>query len=200
MSTVGSRTTSGTPAAFLSFWSATCDRPEVGDGGGHHDDVGTPSARPSTASAISAAVSTRTTSTPAATGRSTVVTSVTLAPRAAASSAMAWPCLPERAVGDEADRVDRLAGAAGGDEDLEAGEVAAAARRPRRGLDDRGGLGQAAGADVAAGEPADLGLDDVHAAAAQRRRGCPAPRRAPTSRCASPAPRAPGPGWRAARW
>ena len=43
----------------------------------------------------SAAVSTATSSAPAGPGRSVVVTRVTAAPRAAASSAMAWPCLPD---------------------------------------------------------------------------------------------------------
>ncbi len=51
--------------------------------------------RLSTACSISAAVSTRTTSMPAEVARPAVVTRVTLAPRDAASSATACPCLPE---------------------------------------------------------------------------------------------------------
>ena len=40
MSLVGSSTTSGTPPAFLILRVGHVDGPEVGDGGGHHDDVG----------------------------------------------------------------------------------------------------------------------------------------------------------------
>ena len=40
MSTVGSRTTSGTPSAFLILLAGDVHRAEVGDGGGHDDDVG----------------------------------------------------------------------------------------------------------------------------------------------------------------
>ena len=51
-------------------------------------------------------------------------TSVTSAPRRAASSASARPIRPGRAVADVADRVDRLARAAGGDEHAQAVERA----------------------------------------------------------------------------
>ena len=60
--------------------------------------------------------------------------------------------------------------------------------------DDVGGLGQAAGADVAAGEAALGGRHDVHAPRGAGRRGCPAPPGAPTSRCASPGRPHRGPG------
>ena len=40
MSGVGSSTRSGAPASFFSFASAATFGPEVGDGGGHHDGVG----------------------------------------------------------------------------------------------------------------------------------------------------------------
>ena len=90
---------------------------------------------PSTASAISAAVSTATTSTPAGAGRSTVVTSVTLAPRGDGLGGDGVALLARRAVGDDPHGVDGLAGAARGDQHAQAGEVgrcrAPARRRPR---------------------------------------------------------------------
>ena len=75
------------------------------------------------------------------------------------------------AVADEADRVDRLAGAAGGDQDPQA-VPGALARRQRR-LDPGQqalGVGQAAAAELAArGELALVGLDHLDPALAQRR-------------------------------
>ena len=75
------------------------------------------------------------------------------------------------AVADEADRVDRLAGAAGGDQDAQAVPGALAGRQPR--LDPRQqplGVGQAAAAELAArGELALLGLDHLDPALAQGR-------------------------------
>ena len=59
-------------------------------------------------------------------GRAWVVTSVTAAPRRRRDLGDGVAHLPGRAVADEAHRVDRLAGAAGGDEHADAGEV-----RPR---------------------------------------------------------------------
>ena len=75
------------------------------------------------------------------------------------------------AVADEADRVDRLAGAAGGDQDPQPvpGAVAGGQRRfdPRQ---QQLGVGQAAAAELAArGELALLGLDHLDAALAQGR-------------------------------
>ena len=95
MSVVGSSTISGTPSAFLILLARSHLRAEVGDRRRHDDDVGIVGAARAPPRSISAAVLTRTTSTPAAAGRSAVVTSVTVAPRAAASSASAWPCLPD---------------------------------------------------------------------------------------------------------
>ena len=94
MSAVGSSTTWGTPSAFLSLRSAAAAGRKSATAAAM-TTMSQSSARASTACSISAAVSTRTTSTPAADGRGVVVTSVTFAPRAAASSASAWPCLPE---------------------------------------------------------------------------------------------------------
>ena len=79
--------------------------------------------------------------------------------------------LARGAVAEEADRVERLAGAAGGDDDVPAGEVGrgrgAAGQHPAADREDLGGLGQPALAGVGAGEPADGGLEDDDAAAAQ---------------------------------
>ena len=60
--------------------------------------------------------------------------------------------LARRAVADEADRVDRLPGASGGDDDPTSGEATTSCQQGSGGLDDRIGLGEAAGADVSAGE------------------------------------------------
>ena len=110
---------------------------------------------------------------------------------AAASSAMAWPCLPD----------ERLPMNRTGSIGSRVPPAVTSTRRPARsgavehaldGGDDRRRLGQPTGADVAAGEAARLGRDDVHAPPAQRARGCPAPPGAPTSRCASPGTRTTG--------
>ena len=58
--------------------------------------------------------------------------------------------------------------------------------------DDPLGRRQATLAGVAAGQPALVGFDDVHAAAAQAWRCCRRPPGAPTSRCASPGRRSTG--------
>ena len=114
---------------------------------------------------ISAAVSTSTTSTPG--GRRTVDggDEGDLGAPGGGLGGEGVTLLARRAVADEAHGVDRLAGAAGGDEHPQTGEVvrcrATARRRPRCRL----GLGQPARADVAAGEAARRGLDHVDAAA-----------------------------------
>ena len=80
--------------------------------------------------------------------------------------------LARRAVGDDAHRVDRLPGAAGGDQHPHArrGRWACRRRRARRlgRGHDVGGIGEPSLADVAAGEATGLGVDHVHAAPAQR--------------------------------
>ena len=68
---------------------------EVGHRRGHDDHVGAGPAWPSTDASMSAAVSTRSTATPSATGWALVVTSTTSAPRRRAAAARAWPCFPE---------------------------------------------------------------------------------------------------------
>ena len=75
--------------------------------------------------------------------------------------------LARRAVADEAHRVDGLAGAARGDERRVRPARSCGVSTRVDGGDDVVRLGQAAGALVAAGQAADGGLDDVHAAAAQ---------------------------------
>ena len=62
--------------------------------------------------------------------------SVTAAPRSRAASAMAAPILPDGAVADEAHRVERLARAAGADDDVQALEVARAGEEVLDRLDD----------------------------------------------------------------
>ena len=94
MSGVGSRTISGTPSSFLSLPSAAA----LGRKSATAAAMTTTSAaaaRASTAASISAAVSTWTTSSPAGTGGRGGRDQRDAAPRAAASSAMAWPCLPD---------------------------------------------------------------------------------------------------------
>jgi hypothetical protein len=77
--------------------------------------------------------------------------------------------LARRPVADEPDGVDRLAGAAGGDEDAHAGEIAPASEHGGRHGDDARGFGQPARAQVTAREPPGLRVDDVDAAPPQRR-------------------------------
>ena len=103
-------------------------RAEVGYGGGHHQDIDA-SRMSRTASRISAVVSTRTMA--ASLGRAAVTwptTSVT--PRAALDRGLGDgdAHLAGRSVADEPDGIDRLGGAARGDEDLPAGEVRLAGR------------------------------------------------------------------------
>ena len=75
--------------------------------------------------------------------------------------------LPGRAVADVAHRINRLASSSGGDQYVQAGEVAVARHDARRGFDDACGIGQPAGADVATGQPSGFRFDDVHAARGQ---------------------------------
>ena len=80
------------------------------------------------AACISAAVSARATWAPAGGSTETLPRiRVTAAPRSRASSAMAMPHLARRAIADEADGVDRLGRAAGGDDDVETRQVVRAA-------------------------------------------------------------------------
>ena len=89
MSVVGSRTTSGGPPAFLIFSGADAFGRKSATAAAI-TTTSTSAKRPRTASAISAADSTRTMSvTPGGAGRSTVVTRTTCAPRREAASATA---------------------------------------------------------------------------------------------------------------
>ena len=111
--------------------------------------------------------------TPAGAGRATLAaTSVTSAPRRAAALGERQAHAAARAVADEAHRVDRLAGAAGGDQHAQA--VPGPARPPgssaSTAASSRSRLGQPADAVLAAGgERALVGLDHLDAALAQRR-------------------------------
>ena len=105
-----------------------------------------------------------------ATGWSAVVTSTTARARGGPRRRDRVAHLPRRPVADEAHRIDRLAGAARGDEDRAAGERTGRPREQREhACDDALRVGEPAGADVAAREAAVLGLEHVHAAPAQRR-------------------------------
>ena len=168
MSGVGSSTISGTPSSFLILpASATFGRKSataaamtttsaVGGERLHRRLHLRPRSRPATRSA------------PAGAGRSTVDTSVTVAPRASGLGGDRVALLAAAAVGDDAHGVDRFAGAAGGDDDMRAPCEVTGTEHPLDRGDDPLRVGQAARAGVAAGEAALLGLDDVHAAAAQR--------------------------------
>ena len=170
----------GHPVGLVTAW---CRRgafgPEVGHRGGHDHDVGVVGACSSMAASISAAVSTRTTSTPAGAGRSRRGHQDDVGAPVGGGLGHGVALLARRAVGDEADRVDRLAGPAGADHDPSPGEVPVRAvevpepgrpseRPPTDGGHDVGRLGQASGADVTAGQPALAGVHHVHAPAAQR--------------------------------
>jgi len=162
------------------------------------------SARDSTASAISAAVSTATTSTPGAAGRPDVVTRVTCAPaRGGFGQSVA---LPSRgAVREVANRVDGLPGAPCGNEHAPARKRKGTSRHvpgrrenPGRLFDDRVGLRKAvplrgprrpSGRSPARGRERRVGAVSPDS---------PGPRRAPTSRCAWKDRRALGHAWRAA--
>ena len=136
---------------------------------------------------------TSTRSTPYGTGASTgPLISMTAAPRDGRGRGEGEAHLARRAVGQEAHRVDRLARRPGGDDDRAPGELPRAPRGGQRRLDDPLGLGHAAPADLALGQPAVLGLDDLHAARASAPRlacvaGC------SNMRCSSPARPAPAP-------
>ncbi len=165
MSGVGSSTISGTPSCFLSFPGAAC----LGRKSATAAAITTTSAsaRAVTASSICSAVSTGTTSTCGGAGSSTVLTSTTRAPRAAASDAIAYPCLPELRLAITRTASIGSRGPSGRDDHRRTGEVAGAEDPLGRG-DDVDRVGEPAGTDVTAGQPSDRRLDDVDASAAQR--------------------------------
>ena len=111
-------------------------------------------------------------------------------------------------VAEEADRVQVLAGAAGADRDLEAGQVLAG--RPGRDArvgqhrdgdrEQLGGVGQPSRSGVRPGQPAGVGSTTTAPRLAERGRRWPGWRRAATSRCAWPGRRQPGSARSAARW
>ncbi len=196
MSGVGSSTRSGGPSAFFSLRSpAALGRKSATAAA--MTMTSAPAARASTAASMSAAVSSRITSAPGGPGPSAEVTRVTWAPRAAAASAMAWPCLPDdrlpmKRTGSMGSRVPpavtRMRTPArsrcdrepehrcGGGHDL--GRVGQAARRPRHRRPGGRRPARRRGRRAGAAGP-----------------GCPAPPGAPTSRCAWPGTPARAPGW-----
>ena len=153
---------SGVPSAVSSFLilsAATCGRAEVGDRGGHHDDVGVRARRRSRPRCqLAGADPTRTTSTPAGSGSSTfAATSVTCGTACGRGRGQRVALPAAGPVAQESHRVERLAGAAGADHDAAAGQVAAAAgaQRPRAtASSEHLGLGQPARPGVGPGQPA----------------------------------------------
>ncbi len=159
---------------------------------------------------ISAAVSTRTT---VDAGRRRPAASWSPGPRRrpapAAASASGVALLARRPVGDEADRVDRLAGPAGADHHPSSRRGPGTRREvPEPGRPAR--TSRDGGHDVTPARPGDRPRRHRRPAGPRpgppRGRpggagwpGCPGRRGAPTSRCAWPGRPPPGPGWRA-RW
>ena len=129
-------------------------------------------------------------------------TTVTWAPRRGGRLGQRPAHLARRAVADEAHGVDRLARAAGGDEDLEAVERPARDRAEARldGGQQLGGLGQPADAPLARrAERAGARLEHLDAALAQRLEVGLRGRRARTSRRSWPERRSAGAGTPARR-
>ncbi len=203
MSSVGTRLISGAPSALRSFVVAT----SAGRKSATAAAITTTSdlaALASTASAISAAVSTSTTSIPGATARSDVVTRVTSAPSSAAASARAWPWRPEERferyrTGSMGSRVPPAVTSTRRPRSGPAPSARPSGRGedPARGVDDRGGLGQAPCAHVPTREMARSPARARAPRGGEASPGSPAPPRAPTSRCAWQGRRAPGLAWQA---
>ena len=106
-----------------------------------------------------------------------------------------------RPVAEEADRIEVLAGAAGGDDDVLAGEILRAPLEDlQRGGVDLGRVGQAALAGVDAGQSTDGRLENDVSPRPQQSPRWPAWRGAPTSRCASPGRTRPDSAPSAACW
>ena len=196
----------GRRRAFLILSSAHVGRAEVGDRRGHHDHVGVvgrlehrpraaprrcrpgrPRRRPGRAASTLAA------------------TSVTRRAAGGGDRGERVALPPGGAVAEEAHRVERLAGAAGGDDDVPAGQVggqrvgrgAAAARRAAAISAGSGSRPLPVSAPVS--RPI-AGSSTIDAAAAQRGDVVDASPGAPTSRCASPARTAPGSARSAGCW
>ena len=207
-------------APRVSFESAGVAGPEVGHGGCHHQcvepgstvaaDQGGEQRRAHLGGRFGADRRARR---PAARTDVMPAISVTRAPRASAASAIGHAHLAGGAIADEADRVDRLGGAAGGHDDVTTLEVGRSNRghdrrarcgirlthrpRPDRGddrVDDPVEVGEPPDARLARGERSGLRLDHrvpelvpqpAHVRLGRRMRR--------TSRRPSPAPRRPAP-------
>ena len=191
MSGVGSRTMLGNPVLLRELGAHRALRAEIRHGGRHDHDVGLLGRGPDRVLHVGGGLHVdpadradrRRKAAPAA----TTVTSVTMAPRRAAATASAWPCLPE-------DRFEmKRTGSSGSRVPPELTTTCRPCRsrrvEPRRAaratrVDDHRRIGEPALSRVAAGQPAALGRDDLDAASLAGRPGSRAPRRAPTSRCA----------------
>ena len=119
---VGSSTMSGMPSCLLDLLVGDGDGPEVGDGRGHHDDVGgrrCAPARPAPSRRRSSTCTTLDAGGDGPVDRGDEGDLRRRAERGLFGDGVAL--LARRSVGDEPHRVDRLAGAAGGDEHAQAG-------------------------------------------------------------------------------
>ena len=172
----GRSSTAGTPSAFFSLCGATVTGVKSATAAAM-TTTSAPAARSMTASCISGRGLHATRSTPAGTGSEVVVTNVTRAPRPWASSARAWPCLPE----------DRLPRNRTGSRGSRVPPAVTSTCRPSRspgcgpdrrapgsvedGLgrgDDGGRVGQPAGTDVATGQAPCLRVHHVDATGPQQ--------------------------------
>ena len=186
-----------------SFDSVRCRRAEVRDGGRQHDDVGVARdvAHGVEHLARGLDVDARRSSgaTAASSASGDAVTRTTLAPRRAATSAIAWPWRPdERFVSTRTGSIgSRVPPAVTTTVRPRSGPSGGSSTREHRRDDPLGGR-QSTGALVAACEAPRLGLDDAHASSAQDVEVVRDRSGAPTSRRASPGRRRPARPSRAA--
>ena len=160
-------------APFFIFVVATWAGPEVGDGGGHHQNVGVGRVLGHRVAKLGG----RTDVHHLDPGRVGQARGVAGDQRHLGTALGGHPghrvaLLAGTAVADEAHRVDRLAGAARGDQDLDAREVVRQRIRTRQQQLGEGGdllgFGQPAGSGVGAGQPARRGFEHHRATLTQR--------------------------------
>ena len=164
---------SGSADPFLILWRGERGGAEVGHRGGHHDGVGSLRRGQHRLAQLTADPA-RTTCTAAGSPSSALRGDERHRGAALAATSGERVALPaRRAVAEEADRVERLAGAAGGDHHVPAGEVAgharAAAQQPAADSKISAGSGSRPGPVSPPVSRPDRGLDDDRPAAAQRR-------------------------------
>ena len=198
MSGVGSRTISGTPSSFLILpGSATFGRKSATAAA--MTTTSAVDASASTAACISAAVSTGTQLGAGRRGQADRRDQRHLGTQRQRLGGDGVALLAAAAVGDDPHGVDRLAGATGGDDDVQPGECAATEHPLDLGDDPlRRWPGGPCPSRHRPGGPRRARRRARRGGAAwrccRRRPG------APTSRCASPGRRSPGHGWPAGRW